>query len=116
MENIITLLSGVVTLLATGLGALALKQISDMHQSQQTDSRDQWKAIAEINKTVGDVREQAAKDRGAQETALAMHRAQVAEQYPSRQALLDLLAPIMDELKKIDRKLDAKMDKEDFRG
>lgn len=37
------------------------------------------------------------------ETALNDHKVKIAETYVSRQTLQDMLAPIMDELRKIDR-------------
>lgn len=47
----------------------------------------------------------------AQSNDLTNFRVKVAEEYVSRMTLNDLLRPIMDELKKIDGKLDGKADR-----
>lgn len=63
-----------------------------------------WKSLTDRIKTAESKVEAASKE-------LNDFRVKVAEDYPSRQALRDLLQPIMDELQKIDQKLDGKQDK-----
>jgi CHASE3 domain sensor protein len=117
MENsLTTVLVSVVGLLAAGLGTLALYQIATMHRSLETDSRDQWKAIAEVNKTLGDIRESAATARGEHEKALSDFRAHVAENYPRNGRLDGLESRIFEKLDSIDRKLDTKQDKDHAHG
>lgn len=113
MDSVVTTLVAIMGLLAAGLGSLALYQISTMHGSQETDSRDQWKAIADVNKVVGDIREAAAKAKGDYETGLADYRTHVAENYARNTRLDGLEHRIFEKLDSIDRKLDGKMDKED---
>lgn len=124
MENqLISALIAIIGLLAAGLGTLALFQVSSMQKSrdldrrsQETDSRDQWKAIAELNKLTGDMREKAADSRAELEQQLANFRTHVAENYARNSRLDGLETRIFEKLESIDRKLDTKMDKEAGRG
>lgn len=111
MDNLVSIVVAVFTLLAAGLGTLALYQISTMHTTHETDSRDQWKAIADVNKLSGDIREAAATARGDHEKALADFRTYVAEHYSRNSRLDGLEARIFEKLDSIDRKLDTKQDK-----
>lgn len=111
MESMVNVLLAVIGLLATGLGTLALFQITTMSKSHMTDSRDQWKAIADLNKEAGDMREAAAKAKADSDAKTSDLRTHLAENYARNSRLDGLEQRIFEKLDDISKKLDTKMDK-----
>lgn len=86
----VTIFMGVVVLLATGLGSMALFQVSGMQRRQESTERDIVKLTAQLSD----------------------FRIHVAEKYTSVDRFNGLEAMILEKLNRIEGKLDQKQDKD----